>query len=58
MQVYSYDINTVSDVITLLMKLHEQTVLIITGNKDDAGNYIPKSIRLFFDYDNINKALA
>ena len=31
---YSHDINTVSDVITLLMKLHEQTALNIAGSKD------------------------
>ena len=55
---YSHDINTVSDVITLLMKLHEQTALNITGSKDKSGDYIPESIRLSFDDDNINKALA
>ena len=55
---YSHDINTVSDVITLLMKLHEQTALNIAGDKNEAGDYIPESIRLSFDDDNINKALV
>lgn len=55
---YSHDINTVSDVITLLMKLHEQTALNIAGDKDEAGDYIPESIRLSFADDNLNKALA
>ena len=55
---YSHDINTVSDVITLLMKLHEQTALNIAGDKDEAGDYIPESIRLSFDDGNINKALV
>lgn len=54
---YSHDINTVSDVITLLMKLDEQTCMNIAGDKDEAGDYIPESIRLSFDDDNINKAI-
>lgn len=55
---YSHKINTVSDVITLLMKLDEQTALNISGDKDEIGNYIPESIHFSFDDDNINKALA
>ena len=55
---YSHEINTVSDVITLLMKLDEQTCMNIAGDKDEMGNYIPESIRLSFDDDNINKALV
>lgn len=55
---YSHDINTVSDVITLLMKLNEQTCMNIAGDKDEAGDYIPESICLSFDDDNINKALG
>lgn len=55
---YSHEINTVSDVITLLISLDEQTALNITGDKDKAGKYISDSIYLSFDDDKINDALS
>lgn len=55
---YSHEINTISDVITLLIKLDEQTSLNISGVKDESGKYIPKSISLSFDDENINEALS
>lgn len=55
---YSHKINTVSDVITLLIQLDEQTALDITGDKDEAGNYIPNSITLSFDDNTINESIS
>lgn len=55
---YSHKINTVSDVITLLINLDEQTALNITGEKDDTGRYIEDSICLSFDDDTINESLS
>lgn len=55
---YSHEINTVSDVVTLLINLDEQTALNIAGEKDESGKYIPGSIYLSFDDDKINDALT
>lgn len=55
---FSHEINTISDVITLLMKLDEQTNMNITGDKDASGRYIPTSIHLSFDDTEINNALS
>lgn len=55
---YSHDINTVSDVITMLIQLDEQTALKISGDKDDTGNYKPSSISLSFDDDKINESIS
>lgn len=55
---YSHDINTVSDVITMLIQLDEQTALKISGDKDDSGNYKPSSISLSFDDDKINESIS
>ena len=55
---YSHEINTVSDVVTLLINLDEQTALNIVGETDESGNYIPDSIYLSFDDQNINDALS
>ena len=53
-----HNINTISDVITILINLDEQTALNITGEKDESGKYIPDSIYLSFDDDKINKVLS
>lgn len=55
---YFHEINTISDVITLLINLDEQTALNITGQRDESGNYIPDSIYLSFDDDKINEVLS
>ena len=55
---YSHEINTVSDVVTLLINLDEQTALNIAGETDASGKYIPDSIYLSFDDQNINDALS
>ena len=53
-----FDISTVSDVISLLMRLDEQTDMIWTGEKDNTGNYIPGTISISFKDDKINNALS
>ena len=55
---FSYEINTISDVISLLTKLDEQTDMKITGDKDEAGNLILDSIRISFADSRINNALS
>ena len=53
-----FDISTVSDVISLLMRMDEQTDMIWTGEKDNTGNYIPGTISLSFNDEQINNALS
>lgn len=53
-----HEINTISDVITLLINLDEQTTLNITGEKDESGKYVPDSIYLSFEDENINEILS
>lgn len=53
-----FEISTISDVMSLLMKLDEQTNMQITGKKDKDGNYIPGSISITFTDNKINDALA
>lgn len=55
---FNYDINTVSDVISLIMKLNEQSPLKISADKDENGNYIPNSINMTFDDPQINEAIC
>lgn len=54
----TFDINTISDVISLLIQLDEQTDLKLNANKDANGNIIPNSISLSFNNEQINNALA
>ena len=53
-----YDINTVSDVLSLVMKLNEQSSLKISADKDKDGNYIPSSIHMTFEDSQINEAIC
>lgn len=52
------DIETVSDVLSLLINLDEQTELIINGSKDSFGKYIPSTITFTFDNVKINEAIS
>lgn len=54
----SFEISTVGDVLSILMRLDEQTDMDITGEKDENGNYIPDSISFSFSNENINNALV
>ncbi len=53
-----FDIENVGDVLALVMKLEQQTGLKINAEKDEKGLYIPSSITLSFDSEEINTALA
>lgn len=53
-----FEINTVSDVISLIIKLDEQASLKITADKDERGLIIPSTIRLSFDDPQINDAIC
>ena len=53
-----FDINTVSDVISLIMKLDEQSSLKISADKDAQGTFVPGTVRLAFDDPQINDAIC
>ena len=51
-------VNTVSDIISIVLCMDDQTTMHMTGKKDKNGQYIPDSVRISFDDDAINIALA
>lgn len=53
-----FNINTISDVLSLIIKLDEQAPLKISSDTDKDGNYIQESIQISFDDQNINKAIC
>lgn len=53
-----FEITTISDAISLLIKMDEQTDMTWNGSKDTDGNYIPSTISLSFNDDKLNEALA
>lgn len=53
-----FELTTISDVISLLMRMDEQTDMNWTGQKDSDGNYIPSSISLSFNDAKLNEALS
>lgn len=54
----SNDIESVNDILFLLMKLERQAHLSINGNKDENGKFDAKSITLTFSDSQINNLLA
>ena len=54
----SNDIESVNDILFLLMKLERQANLCINGNKDENGKFDANSITLTFSDDQINSLLA
>ena len=54
----TFEISTIGDVLSILMRLDEQTDMDRTGKKDENGDYIPDSISFSFSNDSINNALA
>ena len=54
----SNDIESVNDILFLLMKLERQANLCINGNKDEKGKFDANSITLTFSDDHINSLLA
>lgn len=53
-----FDIETASDVLTLLFKMDEQIDMEIDGEKDKNGNLIPDTIYIRFKHPEINSRLA
>lgn len=53
-----FDIETVSDVLSLIFKMDEQLDVEFTGKKNKKGEYDPKSIALRFNSPAINDRLA
>ena len=53
-----YDIHTVSDVLSLIIKLDEQSPLRISSETDKDGHYLPDNIQISFDSPKINEALC
>ena len=53
-----FNINTISDVLSLIIKLDEQAPLKISSDTDKDDNYIPESIQISFDDQNINKSIC
>lgn len=53
-----FDIETVSDVLSLLFKLDEQIDMRFEAEKDDEGNFIPDTMKIAFKSRAINKKLC
>ena len=53
-----FDIETVSDVLSLLFKLDEQVDMKFEAEKDDNGEFIPSTIKLSFQNAAINQKLC
>lgn len=53
-----FDIETASDVLSLLFKMDEQVDMEIDGEKDSEGNLIPDTICIRFKHPEINSRLA
>ncbi len=53
-----FDIETVSDVLSLIFKMDEQLDVVFTGKKNKKGEYAPDSIALKFNNPLINEKLA
>ncbi len=54
----NFDIETASDVLTLLFKMDEQIDMEIDGEKDKDGNLIPDTIYIRFKHPEINSRFA
>lgn len=52
------DIKTSGDAMALVSQLDDVSGLMIDGEKDEDGNYIPSSIHLSFEEDSVNELLA
>lgn len=53
-----FEITTISDVISLLIRMDEQTDMTWNGDKDSDGNFIPSTISLSFNDDKLNEVLS
>ena len=53
-----FDINTISDVLSIVMKLDEQTPFSITAEIGNGGRYDPNSVSFSFDDIRINESIC
>lgn len=53
-----FDIETVSDVLSLLFKMDEQVGMNFEAEKDENGNYIPATLKISFTHPALNKKLC
>ena len=53
-----FDIETVSDVLSLLFKMDEQVDMTFEAEKDEEGNFIPDTMKISFNNRFINKKLC
>ena len=53
-----FDIETVSDVLSLMIKLDEQTAMNFEAEKDIEGNYIPSTVKFSFSHPELNERLC
>ncbi|KLU69150.1 MAG: hypothetical protein RHS_5032 [Robinsoniella sp. RHS] len=53
-----FDIETVSDVLSLLFKMDEQVDMTFEAEKDEEGNFIPDTMKISFKNHAINKKLC
>lgn len=53
-----FDIETISDVLSLLFKLDEQVGMKFEAEKDENGNYIPATLKVSFTHPAITKKLC
>lgn len=53
-----FDIETVSDVLSLLFKMDQQIDMNFEAKKDQDGNFIPESLKISFNNKVINKKLC
>lgn len=53
-----FDIETVSDVLSLIFKLDEQIDMNFEAEKDENGKYIPSTMKISFESSSINKKLC
>lgn len=53
-----FDIETVSDVLSLLFKMDEQVGMNFEAEKDENGSYIPATLKISFTHPAVNKKLC
>lgn len=52
------DISTISDVLSLLFKMDDEIDMNLSADKDEEGNYIPKTLQLSFENSELNRRLC
>lgn len=55
---FDFKLNTIGDIISLIMKLDKQTEINWSAEKNSNGSYIPNTISISFNDERINNALC